>query len=220
MSTALPPAAALLLPLLLLAGAAAAATAATAAGSRQGDRGKGCDRSGPSHYFLPLVDRIHPATVKHVGWPASGFMLLRRPRMGDSTRSFTEAEPGWAPIPAGVPSGANITASNSVGDLKPSRDTPARCPLRSCRSELAQIRPSWHWKSMPESYLADANRRVTNQSRANADRREAMRKEDKRNEGTPCAWLQRLSRRAILTNPDQGRGRPAQRDAAPIRLEG
>ena len=38
---------------------------------------------------------------------------------------------------------------------------------------------------MPESYLADANRRVTNQSRANADRREAMRKGEREMRSRP-----------------------------------
>jgi len=80
--------------------------------------------------------------------------------MDDLAKSFPAAEPGWASIPVSVPSWANVTLINSAGDFAASGEhAAARRRLRSCHREFAQIQPSWHWKSMPESYLADANRR-------------------------------------------------------------
>jgi hypothetical protein len=76
------------------------------------------------------------------------------------TKSFL---PGRIELEIGsvsILSRADIAASNLARDVRPAgRYATTRCPLRSYRGELAQIRPSWHRKSMPESCLADANRR-------------------------------------------------------------
>ena len=71
--------------------------------------------------FLSLIG--HPATVSQFGWPLRASCSSGSRRMGDSTKSFTEPQPGWVSIPADVPSGAKITASNSSGGLKPPPDT-------------------------------------------------------------------------------------------------